>query len=119
MSHRVVVFVCYVCSSGSINVYGAGANSDDTHERQCLHKMRQRPSTGQRYLHHEDHDQSRCQDDVDQVTAREGKPILIIEEGDTETAAWAQHSLEVLLLVMMIMILMMMVIILIMLIILM
>ena len=30
-----------------------------------------------------------------QVTAREGKPILIIEEGDTETAAWAQHSLEV------------------------
>ena len=31
----------------------------------------------------------------DQVTAREGKPILIIEEGDTETAAWAQHSLEV------------------------
>ena len=29
------------------------------------------------------------------VTAREGKPILIIEEGDTETAAWAQHSLEV------------------------
>lgn len=31
-----------------------------------------------------------------QVVAREGKPILIIEEGDTETAAWAQHSLEVL-----------------------
>ena len=29
------------------------------------------------------------------VTAREGKPILIIEEGDAETAAWAQHSLEV------------------------
>ena len=29
------------------------------------------------------------------MTAREGKPILIIEEGDAETAAWAQHSLEV------------------------
>ena len=30
-----------------------------------------------------------------QVTAREGKPILIVEEGDTETCKWAEHSLEV------------------------
>merc|ERR1739842_196399 len=28
---------------------------------------------------------------VQQVTAREGKPILIIEEGDAETAACAEH----------------------------
>ena len=30
-----------------------------------------------------------------QVTARDGKPILVIEEGDTETARWAEHVLEV------------------------
>jgi glucosamine 6-phosphate synthetase-like amidotransferase/phosphosugar isomerase protein len=38
---------------------------------------------------------TKCVNALQQVTAREGKPILIIEEGDTETAAWAQHSLEV------------------------
>merc|ERR1712223_2229882 len=38
---------------------------------------------------------TKCINALQQVTAREGKPILIIEEGDTETAAWAQHSLEV------------------------
>ena len=91
----VCLFVCCVSSSGSINTYGAGANSDDTHERQCLHKMRQRPSTGQHYLHHEYHHRDRNQNDDEQVTAREGKPILIIEEGDAETAACAEHSLEV------------------------
>ena len=32
---------------------------------------------------------------VFKVTAREGKPILIVEEGDTETCKWAEHSLEV------------------------
>merc|ERR1712107_562475 len=32
---------------------------------------------------------------VTKVTAREGKPILIVEEGDTETCKWAEHSLEV------------------------
>ena len=59
--------------------------------------MRQRPSTGQHYLHHEYHhrDQHGCHHDDEQVTAREGKPILIIEEGDVETAACAEHSLEV------------------------
>ena len=30
-----------------------------------------------------------------QVTARDGKPILVIEEGDTETAKWSEHVLEV------------------------
>ena len=86
-----------------IKAYAVGANTDDTDERQCLHKMRQRPATGQHYLHHHGHHhhlhhQHRCQHrhhHYDQVTAREGKPILIIEEGDAETAAWAQHSLEV------------------------
>ena len=29
------------------------------------------------------------------MTARDGKPILIIEEGDQETAKWAKHVLEV------------------------
>jgi len=38
---------------------------------------------------------TKCVNALQQVTAREGKPILIIEEGDAETAAWAQHSLEV------------------------
>ena len=32
---------------------------------------------------------------LQQVTAREGKPILIIEEGDTETAKWSKNTLEV------------------------
>ena len=30
-----------------------------------------------------------------QVTARDGKPILIVEEGDKETMDWGKHSLEV------------------------
>ena len=30
-----------------------------------------------------------------QVTAREGRPILVVEEGDTETAAWSEHVMEV------------------------
>ena len=32
---------------------------------------------------------------LQQVTAREGKPILIIEEGDTETSIWSEDILEV------------------------
>ena len=32
---------------------------------------------------------------LQQVTARDGKPILVIEEGDTETARLAEHVLEV------------------------
>ena len=84
-----------------ISYNAAGANTYDSDERQCLHKMRQRLATGQHYLHHDHHhnhdqqEQYHHDHDHDQVTAREGKPILIIEEGDTETAAWAQHSLEV------------------------
>ena len=29
------------------------------------------------------------------MTAREGRPILVVEEGDTETAAWSEHVMEV------------------------
>merc|ERR1740129_861510 len=42
-----------------------------------------------------DHVFTKCMNALQQVTARDGKPILIIEEGDAETAAWATHSLEV------------------------
>ena len=27
------------------------------------------------------------------MTARDGKPIIIVEEGDTETSNWAKHAL--------------------------
>ena len=30
-----------------------------------------------------------------QVTAREGRPILVVQEGDTETAAWSEQVMEV------------------------
>ena len=30
-----------------------------------------------------------------QVTARDGKPILVVEEGDKETMEWGKHALEV------------------------
>ena len=30
-----------------------------------------------------------------QVTAREGRPILVVEEGDTETATWSEQVMEV------------------------
>ena len=29
------------------------------------------------------------------MTAREGRPILVVEEGDTETAAWSEQVMEV------------------------
>merc|ERR1712027_51975 len=32
---------------------------------------------------------------LQQVTARDGKPILIVEQGDTETMQWGHHALEV------------------------
>merc|ERR1719232_1455249 len=32
---------------------------------------------------------------LQQVTARDGKPILVVEEGDKETMEWGKHSLEV------------------------
>merc|ERR1739844_281157 len=42
-----------------------------------------------------DHVFSKCMNALQQVTAREGKPILIVEEGGTETCKWPEHSLEV------------------------
>merc|ERR1712106_25814 len=42
-----------------------------------------------------DHVFTKCINALQQVTAREGKPILIIEEGDTETAKMSEHSLEI------------------------
>jgi len=38
---------------------------------------------------------TKCMNALQQVTARDGKPILVIEEGDTETAKWSEHVLEV------------------------
>jgi len=38
---------------------------------------------------------TKCMNALQQVTAREGKPILIIEEGDKETAKWSKNTLEV------------------------
>ena len=38
---------------------------------------------------------TKCMNALQQVTAREGKPILIIEEGDADTAQWSEHVLEV------------------------
>lgn len=38
---------------------------------------------------------TKCMNALQQVTAREGRPILICEEGDTETAKWAEHCLEI------------------------
>jgi len=42
-----------------------------------------------------DHVFNKCMNALQQVTARDGQPILIVEEGDTETAKCAKHSLEV------------------------
>jgi len=42
-----------------------------------------------------DHVYTKCMNALQQVTARDGKPILIVEEGDQETAKWSKHSLEV------------------------
>ena len=42
-------------------IYNSGANSDDTHERQCIYQMHQRPATGQYDDHHHWHN-----DDDDQ-----------------------------------------------------
>jgi len=38
---------------------------------------------------------TKCMNALQQVTAREGQPILIIEEGDTDTEKWTKHSLQV------------------------
>merc|ERR1712203_236952 len=42
-----------------------------------------------------DHVFTKCMNALQQVTARDGRPILICEEGDDETAKWAQHSLQI------------------------
>merc|ERR1711921_65909 len=42
-----------------------------------------------------DHVFTKCMNALQQVTARDGKPILIIEEGDTETATWSKNVLEI------------------------
>jgi len=38
---------------------------------------------------------SKCMNALQQVTARDGKPILICEEGDEETAKWSEHVLTI------------------------
>ena len=38
---------------------------------------------------------TKCMNALQQVTAREGKPILIIEEGDQETEKWSENVLAV------------------------
>merc|ERR1712055_330198 len=42
-----------------------------------------------------DHVFTKCMNALQQVTARDGKPILIVEQGDQETMKWAEHYLEV------------------------
>jgi glucosamine--fructose-6-phosphate aminotransferase (isomerizing) len=42
-----------------------------------------------------DHVFNKCMNALQQVTARDGKPILIIEEGDVETAKHSENVLEV------------------------
>lgn len=42
-----------------------------------------------------DHVFTKCMNALQQVTAREGRPIIICEEGDEETAKWSHHVLEV------------------------
>merc|ERR1712117_471942 len=42
-----------------------------------------------------DHVFTKCMNALQQVTAREGRPILIVEQGDTETMQWGHHALEV------------------------
>merc|ERR1711963_1163876 len=38
---------------------------------------------------------SKCMNALQQVTAREGRPILICEKGDQETMKWSEHSIEI------------------------
>jgi len=42
-----------------------------------------------------DHVFTKCINALQQVTARDGKPILIVEEGDTETMKSSEHCLQV------------------------
>merc|ERR1712226_49146 len=38
---------------------------------------------------------NKCMNALQQVTAREGRPILICETGDQETMKWSEHSIEI------------------------
>merc|ERR1712083_189085 len=38
---------------------------------------------------------SKCMNALQQVTARDGRPILICEKGDTECGKFAEHCLEI------------------------
>lgn len=38
---------------------------------------------------------NKCMNALQQVTAREGRPILICEKGDDETMKWSEHSIEI------------------------
>jgi glucosamine--fructose-6-phosphate aminotransferase (isomerizing) len=38
---------------------------------------------------------NKCMNALQQVTARDGRPILVCEEGDTETMKFAEHALEI------------------------
>merc|ERR1712168_1096883 len=42
-----------------------------------------------------DHVFSKCMNALQQVTARDARPILICEEGDTETCKFSEHCLEI------------------------
>merc|ERR1712083_781189 len=42
-----------------------------------------------------DHVFSKCMNALQQVTARDGRPILICEKGDTECGKFAEHCLEI------------------------
>jgi len=42
-----------------------------------------------------DHVFTKCMNALQQVTARDGQPILIVEEGDKETAKWSKNVLEI------------------------
>ena len=70
--------------------HSPGAHHYVHHAGPRLHQVHERATAGAKYTI-----LSRIFTIVFKVTAREGKPILIVEEGDTETCKWAEHSLEV------------------------
>jgi len=42
-----------------------------------------------------DHVFTKCMNALQQVTARDGRPIIVCEEGDTETSKWSESVLEI------------------------
>ena len=70
--------------------HSPGAHHYVHHAGPRLHQVHERAPAGAKYII-----LSHIFSIVTKVTAREGKPILIVEEGDTETCKWAEHSLEV------------------------